>query len=411
MRSDEVHAVGALAADVIGGLAGFVERMHAAIAERAFTAVGPVAAPVRVAHDGIATGVYEVVRGANSVLPRVAAALLARGAGDDAAPLAASRGGRIALGAVNGLWGDTLDRDVPELAVRMTVRGDGAPPADASTRVVVFVHGLCESDEAWLRPADADAADPRVTFGEQLHAELGWSPVYLRYNSGLHVSDNGRRLAALLEDLVAAWPVPVDELALVGHSMGGLVARSACHYGDQAAHRWIAPLRPVVSLGTPHLGAPLEKAVHLAAWVLGRVPETRPFAEVVNGRSAGVKDLRFGAVVEDDWLGHDPDEFLRNRCTEVPFLPSATYCFIGVTLARDPDGPLARVLGDALVRYPSASGRSARRTIGFEIDRGVHLGGLHHLDLLQHPAVYDQLRTWLRNPAASPQPTASPPGP
>jgi hypothetical protein len=177
--------------------------------------------------------------------------------------------------------------------------------------------------------------------------------------------------------------------------MGGLVARSACHYGEADGHLWTEPLRHVFCLGTPHLGAPLERAANAFGWALGRLPETRPFAQVVNGRSAGIKDMRFGNCIEEDWCDCDPDEYLRDRCREVPFLPTATYYFVGATLTREQDSRLGSIVGDLLVQFPSASGNGPKRRIPFEIDKGCHLGGLHHLQLLNHPAVYDQIRTWL----------------
>ncbi len=90
----------------------------------------------------------------------------------------------------------------------------------------------------------------------------------------------------------------------------------------------------------------------------------------------------------------DPDEFLRNRCKEVPFLPSATYCFIGATVTARPDG-VGAMLGDPLVHYPSASGQGRNRRIPFEADNGRHVGGLHHLQLLNDPAVYEQIKEWI----------------
>jgi pimeloyl-ACP methyl ester carboxylesterase len=200
--------------------------------------------------------------------------------------------------------------------------------------------------------------------------------------------------------------VEVDELALIGHSMGGLVARSACHYGERDGGVWTERVRHVFCLGSPHLGAPLEKAANVLGWTLAGVPETRPFAKVVNGRSVGIKDLRFGSCVEEDWCDCDPDEFLRDRCQEVPFLPDAAYYFIGATLSP---APVGRVLGDLLVRLPSASGRGRDgcRSIPFEIDNGRHLEGLTHFDLLNHPAVYDQIAEWISRPARSlPRPAA-----
>jgi pimeloyl-ACP methyl ester carboxylesterase len=318
----------------------------------------------------------------------------------------------MAHGAVNGMWGDLLAERHPELALTMCLRVNGrdvavSPPAiraaypEATGRIAVFVHGWCDSAESWQRHAlqrIAAASSPleTVDYGEALRRDLGYTPVYVRYNTGLHISDNGRALAELLDVLYAAWPVPVESLALIGHSMGGLVARSACHAGNSSA--WARELRHVICLGSPHLGAPLEKGVNALSWALARVPETRGVARLINLRSRGVKDLRFGSCAEVDWQGIDPDEFLRDRCSEVPFLPNATYCFVGATLSTTPDSVVGRLIGDVLVLYPSAAGRGRRRRIPFAEERGRHFGGMHHLQLLNSPRVYPLLRDWLGEP-------------
>ena len=177
--------------------------------------------------------------------------------------------------------------------------------------------------------------------------------------------------------------------------MGGLVARSACHYGQSEGHDWTSAVRHVFCLGSPHLGAPLQKGVNALGWALGRVPETRPLANVLNVRSAGIKDLRYGSCAEEDWCDCDPDELLTDRCHDVPFLPGARFYFVAVTLSQRPGDPLGAILGDLLVRVPSASGAGRRRQIGFAIEDGHHVGGLTHFDLLNHPAVYDQIRAWI----------------
>src|SRR6185437_15374280 len=232
------------------------------------------------------------------------------------------------------------------------------------------------------------------SYGERLARELGYTPVYVRYNTGLHISDNGRSLAGLVDEVVGDWPVEVEEITLIGHSMGGLVCRGAAHHGGD----WTGQLRHVFCLGTPHLGAPLEKVANLAGWALARLPETRAFAKLVNGRSVGIKDLRFGSCAEADWCDCDPDEFLRDRCQDVPFLETATYYFIGATLGESQNS----IVGDLLVRYPSASGNGRRRRIPFEIDHGLHLGRATHFDLLNHPAVYEQLERWLAAASSAP---------
>jgi pimeloyl-ACP methyl ester carboxylesterase len=266
------------------------------------------------------------------------------------------------------------------------------------------LHGLFETDDSWRRFPLRGPREGRRTYGERLQDELSFTPVALRYNTGLHISENGHELACLLEDLLEAWPVSVAEIVLVGHSMGGLVARSACHYGEEAGHRWTHTVRHVFCLGTPHLGADLERGLNALGAAFARLPETRALGALINARSVGIKDLRYGACVEEDWRHCDPDEFLRDRCQEVPFLPDANYYFIAATLSQ---GPLGSVMGDLLVRIPSASGRGngRGRRIPFEVDNGYELSGLTHFDLLNHPAVYEQIRAWITRP---PRALASP---
>jgi pimeloyl-ACP methyl ester carboxylesterase len=389
MLPSEVQATGELAGTAVGGAARFIKDAHLGIASRPFGALGMLGAPVRVVHDRASSTAYELVYRALATGPRA----LARLTPGNGIPAANTLRGSLALGALNGAVGDRLAASGNPLALDMTLRGEGATP-----RIAVFVHGLCETDDAW-------ALFGRRPYGARLEEELGYTPLYLRYNTGLHISDNGRRLARLIEETVESWPVPVEEIALVGHSMGGLVARSACHYGGD----WTRLVRHVFCLGSPHLGAPLEKATNAAAYALARLPETRAVAKVVNGRSVGIKDLRFGSCAEEDWCDCDPDEFMRDRCTEMPFLECATYYFVGATLGRKPDS----LVGDLLVRYPSASGSGRKRRIPFEVDNGMHLGGANHFQLLNHPAVYDQIVRWLagRESAAPDSRTLPPPRP
>ena len=416
MRRREIRAAGELVGDALGNGVSFIHQTHRAIAGRAFGPLGAAAAPVRLVHDGVAAAAYGAVRAAHAGVPRVGAAVLAATAPPGGPPVATSPPGSVALGALNGMYGDALARRGSPLALGMGIRHRGreltadraaleATFPGAGGRVVVFLHGLCETDEAWRLGTRRAGGDARLDYGERLERDLGWTPLYVRYNTGLHVSDNGRELSSLLEDVVEAWPAPVDQLALVGHSMGGLVARSACHHGSAVGAAWTGRVGAVVCLGTPHLGAPLEKGANALAWALRSVPETRPLARFVNARSVGIKDLRFGSCAEEDWCDGDPDEFLRDRCREVPFLPTATYYFVAATISRDRHHPLGVVLGDLFVQSSSASGRGRRRRIPFEVGNGHHVGGLHHFRLLNHPAVYAQLRTWLqRSPAAAPAP-------
>jgi hypothetical protein len=402
--SSELGALAELAADGFGGAVTRVQELHEAVADRSFAVGGPasVASSVsRAVHDAIADSVYAAVRGAGALLG-AGAARTARAAGGGPRISDHPRG-RLAQGALNGVWGDRLDEAGSPLAVPMAVRVDGCDVAadrdaiaaafpSVTAHPVVFIHGLCESDAAW----SIRAAERGGTYATRVLGEVDGTAVTIRYNSGLRISENGRRLAALLEALVDAWPVSIERLALVGHSMGGLVIRSAGHAGTEAGHRWPALVDTTISLGTPHLGAPLAQAAHLATWALGAVPESRPVAAVLRARSAGIKDLRHGSLVDAEWETLDPDALRGFERADVPLLEGARHHVVAATLTDSPDHPLARIIGDLLVLTPSAHGlQGRRRVVAFDDDSCRHVGGHGHFDLLNSPALDGLLREWL----------------
>ena len=410
MQRSDIRAVGDLAGEASSVLTTLVRDMHAGIAGRVFDSIGPSAAPTRTIHDGLTraiyTGVDRGLRGATRVAGKVAAEIWGNEA-DDALESRTDTVGAV-LAAVNGIYGDELTEHKNPLAGAMVVRHGGksvalttddlaaAYPA-ATGRVVVFVHGWCLTERSWSRPPRE--TDDGRSYGERLHDDLGYSPILLRYNTGLHISVNGRTLARNPRPAPRSVAGPITELVLVGHSMGGLVARSACHYGAEEQHAWTDAVSRVVCLGSPHLGADLEKGVNIASWALAKLPETRAIAAFLNARSDGVKDLRYGACLDDDWRDADPDEFLRDRCREAPFLPHATYHFVSSTVAPRLLGMLA---GDHLVRSKSAAGVGRSRRIPFAQEHGLILTGLNHFDLLNHPLVYAKLRDWLSRSAIGP---------
>jgi pimeloyl-ACP methyl ester carboxylesterase len=404
---NELRALSRLAFDELSGIPSGIGQFHRGIARRAFWGVGPAGRPVQAVHDAVSDRVYAGLRQGASLMGRAAdVALERRHLGEDLL-VSATRPGAALVGALNGLIGDTLERQGSELHHPAAVRVAGRPLTldsaavaaafpDATPRVVVFLHGLMETEFSWA----LGAGPAGETYGSRLAADLDCTPVYVRYNTGRHVSENGRAVAELLQQLSAAWPVQIEQIALVGHSMGGLVARSACHLAAAERLAWVGHVRQVVSLGTPHMGAPLEQAVHATSAALYRLPETRPLAAFLRRRSAGIRDLRRGSLVDEDWCDCDPDALRAAACREVPLLEGATHCFVSATVTRSDRHPLGRVVGDCLVLVPSASGRSRSRRIPFRSEDGMHVGGAHHFALLNHPAVYTQLRRWLAGGAA-----------
>lgn len=330
------------------------------------------------AHRGIATAVYAGVsaglRGASTGLDRVAAT----GVGPR---LEDGPRGRFVSSAVNGLIGDRLLRERPRMAIPMGVRRDGRdvpldglPEAfpDATGRVVVLLHGLCENESYWDRGRERVG----TTYAEALAAR-GWTPVLLRANTGLGLRENGVGLAALLQRLVEGWPVEVERIALVGHSLGGLVMRAAGAVATEAERPWADRVSDVITLGTPHLGAPIAWGIGHGSRGLGLLPETAAFGRILDCRSVGVHDLVAG-LAED-----------------VPPLPHARYRLVAATLTRSQRHPVGHVVGDLLVRPRSAYGRGRGGRTLFPGAEVLHVGRTDHFGLLNHPEVHRAMERWL----------------
>jgi pimeloyl-ACP methyl ester carboxylesterase len=396
MSDTELRALTVLGFDELRQASGGIGSINRAVAGRVFRAVGPGAALVRPVHETVTRGVFAGLGLGTRAIGMATAAAVGR---RDAPPLSTTPRGSALIAAVTGLRGDALEAEGNPLCEPMAVRVDGeaipldpdslrAAVPDATPRVVVFVHGLMTTEFSW-------SLGGREPYGHRLARDLDCTPVYVRYNTGRHISENGRSLSELMEQLVEAWPVEAEQIAIVGHSMGGLVARSACCHASEAGADWARLVTHSVSLGTPHMGAPLEQAVHVLSAGLAALPETRPFANFLRRRSSGIRDLRQGSLVDEDWRDCDPDALRGAACAEVPLLEGATHCFVSAAITRSERHPLGRLLGDTLVLVPSASGRSRTRRIPFEDEYGMHLGPATHFTLLNHPAVYERLRDWL----------------
>jgi pimeloyl-ACP methyl ester carboxylesterase len=416
MRADEMRDGGALLGTALGEFTELARDVHKALATRIFGLFGPAARPAQVLHDAISATAYAGSRLAARAVPSAVGAVAAETAPASIEAYGDTPRGHFTLSALNGFWGDRIAAERVALAPVMSLRthdgrlrrmpGNVAHDEPAPTgKLVIFLHGLCESDRYWWYGAERAWGDPNITYGSQLRAERGWTPLYMHYNTGLHISENGRLLAGYLETLVDRWPVPVTEIALVGHSMGGLVVRAAAHLAADRDLVWVDALRHIVGFGAPHLGAPLERWVNARTHAMARLPETRPIATWLNRRSVGIKDLRHGSVLEADWTGFDPDDPTDN-VGAATLLPGVAYSMVSATLGQRPDGRFAH---DLLVEHISAHGTgrpNAVRRIEFETDRLFHVGRRTHFHLLNDAAVYTQLRSWLDGADGAAQPTA-----
>jgi pimeloyl-ACP methyl ester carboxylesterase len=367
-----------------------VKEMHTAIAGKSFDILqkiplvsGP-AQFVQTAHDTIAAGIYAAIHHGTGGLLDAAAILEKHTTGF--AP--GEPPGRLASGvrsAINGAFGDHLAASNNLLAIRMAIHVNNVPvalSADAllrafpapGSKLCVFIHGLSCDEHCWDKARDdGNACD----FGTQLHAEFDYTPLYLRYNSGLPIAENGTQLAVLLEDLLATWPQPVSGLLIIGHSMGGLIALSACEQAAAEEMDWPRAMRMLICLGSPNLGSPVEQIGHLLTSALHLTPATTPLGKIAASRSQGIKDLRHGPG------GHGTS---RKSAAH----PHIAFRFLGASLTEDTRHPFSDFFGDGLVTPGSATAH--------EIDGDVQsakLGNIGHMGLTNDPRVYRQIREWL----------------
>ena len=300
------------------------------------------------------------------------------------------------ISALNGWLGDYLSETGNGLQQPMAFYEDNRPVAPEafvappSGKVCVLVHGLGCNESLWDFPPPHEGGG----YGELLERRCGYMPLYLRFNTGLRVSSNGKQLADLLERLFLRHDAAVTEVLLIGHSVGGLVVRSACHLGGKAGQHWVSRVRHVVYLGSPHLGAPLEKATNVATRVLSLfdTTATRVISDLLKTRSAGVKDLRFGNLVDEDWLDYDPDELMTDRRVAIPWLATARH---HLAVGRPASG--VGTFGDGMVRPASAGGRAHGSQPGAPGGSDVKvMPGLGHLALARNRAVYDQVERWVK---------------
>jgi hypothetical protein len=384
----DLRGVSRIVVDAISGITGLVEAMHTNIARKPTRLAGPI---VGRALNGTTSIVYKSIRGITRAVGGgidLALGALAPALGH----IESSPARESVIAALNGVVGDYLADTGNPLAITMHLRRDGKPLeltreglAAAiqvpSSKVLVLVHGLCRDDQRWERDEH--------NHGVELARDLSYTTAYLHYNTGLHISTNGRAFAQMLGELDAAWPVPLNEVSILAHSMGGLVARSAHHYASAVGHKWPRKLRKLVFLGTPHHGVPLERAGHWFELLLERTPYTAPFALLGRVRSAGIRDLRHGHVLEEDWKGRDP-------CHSLP-LPRRVQCYtIAAMIGDTPSSRRDQLIGDGLVPVASALGdhRDSRRRLAFPRSHQWTARATSHLGLLCSSQVYERIRGW-----------------
>lgn len=402
LRASDLRGVVQLATQATRGVARMAEGVHQSVWGSMGVPGGKMTGTTR----GLTGLIYQTVQGVTQLVGSGADALLARlqpllDAADATAPETPQR--EAVLAALNGVLGDRLAASANPLATRMQLRhaGERLDWADPSTlpakstvsgKLLIVIHGLCMNDLQWTHTtATGDVRNHATAL-----AALGYTPVYVRYNTGLHTSDNGAALAAELGQLMAHWPVPVTEISVLAHSMGGLVTRSAVRQAGPSAP-WLKVLKNIVFLGTPHHGAPLERAGNWVDVMLGATPYSRPFAKLGQLRSAGITDLRYGFVSPQDWQGRNRFQKGPDRRTLAP-LPEGVACYtVAATTATKRSALADRLLGDGLVPLRSALGLhdDTHRTLVFAKPNQCIAYKMNHMELLHRPEVTAQLLAWL----------------
>jgi pimeloyl-ACP methyl ester carboxylesterase len=401
-----------------------VHDLHRATSDLAFRFVGPLGRPVKRVHDHVVDGVYRGLQqgcvGAGEVGVRLADGLgtaaavthhsVAEVLGDDPAEtydltsIWTAPWSVRARSIAHGVLDERFLAVAPELDLEVTLRHRGEPVAldpaslrrsypHAGARLAVFVHGLVHSEGVWFdQPGDSPSLPALATAS-------GVTPLLVRYGTGRAIARNGADLAGLIEAVVAAWPVPVEELTIVGHSMGGLVARAAAVTATREQHRWVGVLARVVYLGTPHLGSWLEKFANVTSWTLRRVsPGSAPLGRLLDGRSRGIKDLRFGTLLEEGYGGADVDDLLSGLAADEPWLAGVDHHLIVGRLRPSEQHLLNLVFGDSLVRAASAAGAGRIRRIAGDTQVSLVPLDAGHVSLVRHPEVAALLRTTWATP-------------
>ena len=306
---------------------------------------------------------------------------------------------------LNGVVGDKLDNTA--LGIKMNFYAQNKPivldkkgflehfsmqNAIPTSKICILIHGLTDNETTWVFPDKSD-------YGSLLYNDLGYTAFYLRYNTGLHISDNGQALADILEKLYQNYPIDITEICIIAHSMGGLITHSACHYAQESGLTWTNKLKHIFLLATPHLGSFLEKFANITTNILEKVPNwhTRMIGKVLNLRSAGIKDLRFGYLTEADWKDQNPDTLLQNNKTPPPMLSGVSYYVISARMTESGKHWVSQLFGDILVRKSSATARSKNvAEFNFPTENHYEFAKTYHHELSASLEVYEKIAAWIR---------------
>ncbi|MGK0448767.1 MAG: pimeloyl-ACP methyl ester carboxylesterase [Polaribacter sp.] len=306
----------------------------------------------------------------------------------------------IILSVLNGVIGDYLEEKENPLKITMQFRYQSKTLAidpksikaaypKVNGKILLMIHGSCMNDLQWTRKDH--------NHGKIIATELNKTPIYLKYNSGLHISSNGKNLNNLLEELVKNWPVPIEEIVIIAHSMGGLVSRSALYYGEKNQKKWTKHVKKIVFLGTPHHGSYVERTGNYLDLILESIHYAKPFARLGKIRSAGVTDLRYGNLIDEDWKDDNRFEIKNDKRRNIQLSKQIEFYTIAAVIGNETTSLSTQILGDTLVDVKSALGqhKNPDKNLNFKKENIWISYDSNHLDLISNPKILNKIKVWL----------------
>ena len=385
--SSDLQGISKLSIDAVKGTTKVVEALHSTISQ--YT---PILGDPKEKTQGLTGIIYKSINGITHLLGEGINAIFNKTGqmhGNYTGEHKLSPTREAVAAAMNGVLGDHFEKGENPLAINMSFRIDGQPLdanqlaefiENASNNVTIMIHGLCMNDLQWTRDGH--------NHGDLLADELDHTIIYLHYNTGLHVSENGRKLAEKLDAIKLKKGM---KLNIVGHSMGGLLARSACYYAKESNQSWLSIIDKIIFLGTPHHGANLAKGGHWADVLLQISPYSAPFAKITKVRSSGLTDLRHGSIIDEDWQSEDERRIVA--------LPENVACYAIATITSEkPTAKLSdKIVGDGLVTINSALGIHQNIQLDLNIAKQNQWTGheISHMQLLSSKQVYQVIKGWL----------------
>ena len=303
---------------------------------------------------------------------------------------------------INGLHGDEMEKKGHPALVKMSVRfkSRDIPPGKIKDfidlkkhggKLILFLHGLMNDETIW----QSEKKDTLKRLGTFIESQNKANVLYIRYNTGRHISENGRNLSCLLELIEDLYENDIVEINIIAHSMGGLVTRSAGHYATVLNHNWIKKLKKVFLIGVPNDGSYLARTAYMAQYFLRKLDPTKhdEYARLFDIRSNGIKDLSFGFMVDEDWMDPLFEKQKSRKATKIYPLTGVDYYLIAATVAdQNQKNKFFTFFGDGLVEKESALSNLFKENV---VDSGyIHFGYFpeeNHLTLLESEKVQEYL--------------------